>query len=143
MARNVYRETLTTIRNALLVNKRGVEIPITRKNYDLIRLFLSEGLIEKISESRYTPSTSTTPQRSNRTTHLFITLKYYGEHSTSVITNLKLISRSRVRYYVTCEDIPIVSNVLGMLFLSTSSGLMTGQRAVSRCQGGELICSIS
>jgi ribosomal protein S8 len=51
MVKDILRETLTSIRNAILIKKSRVEIPATRMTKALSRILYEEGLIEKILRS--------------------------------------------------------------------------------------------
>lgn len=56
-----------------------------------------------------------------------VTLKYING-KTPVIAGLKRISKPGLRVYARCEELPKVLGGLGIAIISTSKGLMTGQR---------------
>jgi small subunit ribosomal protein S8 len=132
MTKDTLREILTSIRNALLVKDFGVEIRKTRMTESLAKILLQEGIIEEISESSF----------SSKRPKLFIRLKYRGAYSTPVIKDLQLISRRSVRIYTNYKAIPRFFRGLGIVILSTSSGLLTDREAFRRKLGGEILCSI-
>ena len=136
MTKDLFRETLTSIRNALLVKRSGVEIKKTRRTEALSKILLEEGLINKIFESH--PS----PKKKRKNPQLFLSLKYQGSERTSVVTNLQIVSRSGLRFYTNYKEIPIIFGGLGLVILSTSQGLMTDRKARSQKLGGEVICFI-
>jgi small subunit ribosomal protein S8 len=91
-----------------------------------------EGIIDGISESSF----------SSKNQNLFIRLKYRGASNTSVIKGLQLISRRSVRIYTSHKTIPRFFGGLGLVILSTSSGLITDREAFRLNLGGEILCSI-
>ena len=133
MTKDTLRETLTSIRNAILIKKPRVEIPATRITKALSRILYEEGLIEKIL--RPYPSLKKKSQ-------LFLSLKYCGNKCRSVITDLQIVSRPGLRFYAKYEEIPRVFGGMGLVVLSTSQGLMTDREARLRKLGGEVLCSI-
>ena len=72
---------------------------------------------------------------------LTLTLKY-GEKKERVITGLKRISKSGLRVYASCDEIPHVLNGLGIAIISTSKGLMTDKEARKAKLGGEVLAYI-
>jgi len=71
---------------------------------------------------------------------LEVTLKYFD--GKPVIEKLKRISRPGLRRYASCNDIPVILGGLGIAIVSTSKGVMTGAKAKSLGQGGEILCSV-
>ena len=57
-------------------------------------------------------------------------------------TKLYEISTPGRRVYVGVGEIPRVQNGLGICVLSTSKGIMSGERAQTEKVGGELLCEI-
>nr|BBI28662.1 fusion protein of ribosomal protein L5 and ribosomal protein S8 [Dinophyceae sp. MRD-151] len=135
MTKDIFRETLTSIRNALLVKKSGVEVKKTQMTKALSKILCEEGLIDKISEVPYSKKTK-------KDSKLFLSIKYRGSERASVITNLQMASRSGLRFYTNYKEIPIVFGGLGLVILSTSQGLITDREARFRKLGGEVVCFI-
>jgi small subunit ribosomal protein S8 len=75
---------------------------------------------------------------------LRLRLKYVGERRERqpVITGLERISRPGRRVYSGKREIPWVLSGLGTAILSTSKGVMTGQRARQLGVGGEILCKV-
>jgi small subunit ribosomal protein S8 len=134
MIKDILRETLTSIRNAILIKKSRVEIPATRMTKALSRILYEEGLIEKILRSH--------PSQKKKKSQLFLSLKYWGNKRSSVITNLQVVSRPGLRFYTNYKEIPRVFGGMGLIILSTSQGLITDREARIRKLGGEVLCSI-
>ncbi len=66
----------------------------------------------------------------------------YDDKKTSVIKKIKRISKPGLRVYVNKNEIPRISGGLGTSIISTSKGVMTGNKARSIGVGGEILCSI-
>ncbi len=73
--------------------------------------------------------------------YLRLYLKYLKGNK-SAIKNLKRISKPGLRRYVDVEKIPRVLNGLGIVVMSTSKGLVTGENAKKENVGGEVICTV-
>ena len=69
---------------------------------------------------------------------LEVQLRYY-EDKTSVIQGLKRVSKPGLRVYVGKNEVPRYFGGIGVAFMSTSKGVMTGQQARRRGVGGELL----
>ena len=70
-----------------------------------------------------------------------IDLKYDSRKS-PVIKKIKRISKPGLRVYVNKNEIPRISGGLGTSIISTSRGVMTGNKAREIGVGGEILCSI-
>ena len=68
-------------------------------------------------------------------------LKYTKEKQ-CLINGLKRYSKPSVRKYVGYKDIPNVMEGLGLAVLSTSKGIMSGNKAKHEKVGGEVLCSV-
>ncbi|MCX6746360.1 MAG: 30S ribosomal protein S8 [Candidatus Parcubacteria bacterium] len=123
-------DMLTRIRNAQAVKKLEVLIPFSILKFEIAKILKHEDYIaefEKIEEDKF-------PQ-------LKIILKY-NENKASAISNIKRISKPGRRIYVSKNKIPRVLNNLGLVIISTSQGLMTGNEAKRKGVGGEVLCEI-
>jgi len=138
MTKNTVREILTSIRNAVLTKSVGVEIPKTRMTKALAKIILEHGLIERMSDFRYSHALGKKRQSSS----LFLHLKYSGPKRSPIFTNFQCVSRVSLRFYTKAGEIPQILSGSGLVILSTSQGLITGLDARSKKLGGEVICSI-
>src|SRR5262245_57519205 len=105
-------DMLTRIRNANRALLPAVEIPHSKLNESIARIFKSEGYISDFSVEGKLPKT------------MKLKLKYQGKKS--VIEGLRRISTPGLRRYVGSTVIPRVRGGLGVSVVSTSEGLMTG-----------------
>ena len=123
-------DMLTRIRNANQLKYDTVEVIGTKMTLGIAEILKKEGYI---SEYSY--------EKSPKGDKLTLTLKY-GEKKERVITGLKRISKSGLRVYASCDEIPRVLNGLGIAIISTSKGLMTDKEARSQKLGGEVLAYI-
>ena len=71
---------------------------------------------------------------------LHITINLDGENAK--ITEIKRLSKPGRRAYTNAREVPQVKRGRGVLIISTSKGLMTGEEAKAQGVGGELICQV-
>lgn len=122
-------DMLMRIRNAQMVEKKEVNVPVSNLKSAIASVMQQEGYIESFSVDGIA---------ANKT--LSIKLKYYD--SKPVIEKLKRISKPSLRVYVGSSQIPSVMNGLGIVIVSTPKGVMTGQAAHVQNIGGEVLCSV-
>jgi small subunit ribosomal protein S8 len=121
---------LTCIRNAIGAKHRKVDVPSSRMKTELAKVLLRERFINNFKTIEDTKQGV-----------LRIYLKYTNDE-TSVITDLKRVSKPGRRIYVGKERIPRVMGGLGVSVVSTSRGLMTDREARDAGLGGELVCQV-
>ncbi len=128
MFNDTISDVLTRIRNANWIKSEKVSIPFTRISHQICQILEKEGFIEsfQISSSE----------------QVSLHLKYKGRDKKPCITNLLRISKPGLRIYSNHKEIPKVLGGVGVIIISTSQGIMTGQEAQFRHIGGELLCSI-
>ena len=119
---------LTRIRNAVQVRHESLELPTSRMKASLLKLMVEEGFI-----SSFTASEEDAVEKK-----LDVQLRYY-EDKTPVIQGLKRVSKPGLRVYVGKNEVPRYFGGLGVAFMSTSKGVMTGQQARRQGVGGELL----
>ena len=124
-------DMLTRIRNALTANHKTVDIPSSKFKLEIARILVEEGFIVSFDKTT-----------KNKFKYIKIRLKYSADNRTSVIKELKRISRPGLRVYVNKSEIPRVLGGLGMSIISTSKGIMTGSKAREVGVGVEILCSI-
>jgi small subunit ribosomal protein S8 len=119
---------LTRIRNAVQVRHESLELPSSRMKSSLLKLIAEEGFISSFAAS----DDESTEKKTE------IQLRYY-EDKTPVIQGLKRVSKPGLRVYVGKNEVPRYFGGLGVAFMSTSKGVMTGQQARRQGVGGELL----
>ena len=123
-------DMLTRIRNANQMKYETVEVLGSKMTLQIAEILKREGFI---SDYVY--------EKDVKGDKLIITLKY-GEKKERIITGLKRISKSGLRVYAKCDEIPRVLNGLGIAIISTSKGLMTDKEAREQGLGGEVLAYI-
>lgn len=121
-------DMLTRIRNAALVRKGEVIIPFSGIKFEIAKILEAErfiGSIEVLEKER----------------QIKVVLMY-GADGSSVIRNLKRISKPGKRVYSSKAELPKVLGGMGIAIVSTSAGLMTAKEAKKRGLGGEVLCEI-
>ncbi len=119
---------LTRIRNAVQVRHDAVEVPASRMKQSLLKLLSDEGFI-----TSFKPVDDDSIDKK-----LEVQLRYY-EDKTPVIQGLKRVSKPGLRIYVGKNEVPRYFGGIGVAFMSTSKGVMTGQQARRQGVGGELL----
>lgn len=123
-------DMLSRIRNAIIADHKELIVPYSKIKTEIARVLREEGYVQdyEITEE-------------NKRKGIRIKLKYL-KNGTSVITDIKRVSKPSRRTYVDKENIPRVVAGMGISILSTSHGVMTGAAARQKGVGGELLCTI-
>lgn len=122
-------DMLTRIRNAILVRKAEVTLPHSNIKESVARLLQQSNFIDGVTVGD-APVGKT------------LTVKIHDASSNARITEIVRLSKPGRRYYVNAQEIPVVKRGRGVVIVSTSKGLMTGQQAMAEHIGGELICKV-
>jgi small subunit ribosomal protein S8 len=122
-------DMLTRIRNAIAVSKPEVSMPHSKVKESVAHLLKANNFIDNVAVDGEGISKS-----------LIITIN--NENSNARITEIERISRPGRRSYASADQIPTVKRGRGIVILSTSKGLMTGDEAKKTRIGGELICKV-
>ena len=123
-------DMLTRIRNAVRVERRNVEMPISKVKRGVAQVLKQEGYIWDWSEVENEP-----------VAQLRIELKY-GPSGEKVIRHLKRVSKPGCRVYSRSKDLRPILNGLGISILSTSQGVMSDRQARQKKVGGEVLCEV-
>ena len=118
---------LTRIRNAVQVRHDSITVPASRTKSQLLKLLKDEGFISDFE-----------PVEEKKVASLKVKLRYY-ENREPVIQGLRRVSKPGLRVYVGKNEVPRYYGGLGVAFLSTSKGIMTGRQARRESTGGELL----
>jgi small subunit ribosomal protein S8 len=123
-------DMLTRIRNASRARHTEVLVPASRTKREIARILVDEGFIAGVSE-----------EKDGTVQMLRLTLKYV-DGKAPVVSGLKRISKPGLRVYAGKTEIPRVLGGLGIVIVSTSKGIMTGQQARSAQLGGEILAYV-
>lgn len=119
-------DMFSRIRNASAVNKAQISLPHSKLKESVAKILAQNGFIKRIE---------VVDGKLSKTMEVVIT----DENSPSVITEISRLSKPGRRVYVKSSEIPTVKRGRGIVIVSTSQGVMTGQEAKDKHLGGELI----
>ena len=122
-------DLLTRIRNAAMVGKTEVRVPISK---------LKKVVAEQLKKNGYLADVKVEDGKPRGT--LVITINEAGQNAT--FTELTRMSKPGRRMYVGAKDMPRVKSGRGLVLVSTSKGVMTGYEAVKQKLGGEVLLKV-
>jgi small subunit ribosomal protein S8 len=121
-------DMLTRIRNGQQARLPRIKSPASRLRMNVLEVLRREGYIRGYS------------REDEGHQELAIELKYHNGEP--VIRQLKRVSKPGRRVYSGVEDLPRVSNGLGIAILSTPRGVMSDAEAREAHVGGEILCTV-
>jgi small subunit ribosomal protein S8 len=121
-------DLLTRIRNAKTAKHRYVEVPKSNKLLSVLNILVEKGFVEKLLV--------------NEEKKVVRAYLRYSQGRQSVISTLSRVSTPGRRVYVSYQDIPTVLSGLGVAIVSTSKGVVDGEKAKAMKVGGELLCVV-
>ena len=122
-------DLLTRIRNAMLAGKNEVRLPASKIKITIAEELQKSGYLAAVKVEKGTPRDT-----------IVITIAEAGKNPT--ITEIARVSKPGRRVYKGASEIPKVKSGRGIVLVSTSKGIMTGQEAVKNRLGGELLCEV-
>lgn len=122
-------DMFTRIRNAIAVRKNVVSLPHSKIKESVARLLQESNFVDRVEVSDAAIGKT-------------LTVKINDESSNARISEIVRLSKPGRRFYVNAKEIPVVKRGRGLVIVSTSKGLMTGDRAKAEKVGGELICKV-
>jgi small subunit ribosomal protein S8 len=133
MTNDPIADMLTRVRNALMAGHATVAMPSSKIKVAVAEILQEEGYITGIEVLPEKPQAILT-----------LKLKYIGRRRERrpVIQGLERISKPGRRIYIGTAEIPWVLSGMGIAILSTSEGVMTGQKARRLGVGGEILCHV-
>ena len=132
-------DMLTRIRNASLVKKSEILLPMSKVKFNVAKILEKEGFVTSVSIVEADKSLQ--KNKTAKFDQIKIVLKYEKDGQPR-ISSLKRISKPGRRVYIGKDEIQKVLNGFGVSVISTSSGMMTGKEARKKNIGGEFICEI-
>lgn len=122
-------DMLTRIRNAILVRQSEITLPHSK---------IKESVAKLLKESNFIDDVKVQDGAIGK----ILSIKINDKESNARITEIVRLSKPGRRYYVNSKEIPTVKRGRGVVIVSTSKGLMTGDQAKQAHVGGELICKV-
>jgi small subunit ribosomal protein S8 len=123
-------DMLARIRNAMMVNKHEVSLPHSNVKETVAKILVKNGFLS---------GANVTKDKDGRKE---LTIAISPEGASATITEISRLSSPGRRLYVKSKEIPSVKRGRGIVVVSTSKGMMTGDEAKSKHLGGELICKV-
>lgn len=121
---------LVSISNANHKFKETVDVPVSKMKTEIARVLKEEGYISNYRVAQ-----------DKRQGAIRMTLKYTAQKE-RIIQGVRRVSKPGLRVYRKWDEIPSVQNGLGTAIVSTSKGVITGQKAKEKKLGGEVLCYI-
>ncbi len=122
-------DMLSRIRNAIAVRKNEIVLPHSNVKESVARL---------LKNSRFITDIKVTDATVGKSLHIVIN----KDDENARITEIVRMSTPGRRMYTRSDKIPAVKRGRGLVIVSTSKGLMTGDEAKKQGIGGELICKV-
>lgn len=121
---------LARLRNAQVARFDQLELPSTKVLESIAQILKEEGFIKNFRVAS-----------DGKQPVLRIFLKTVPDNGYA-IKGIKRVSKLSRRVYVGKDDIPTVKSGFGIAIVSTSRGVMTGDKARKLAIGGELLCEV-
>ncbi len=122
-------DMLSRIRNAIAVNQSEVSMPHSNLKEAVAKILADNGFLNSVNSS-------------DEDGRKFLTITITDEQRPALISEINRISKPGRRQYVKAKEIPKVKNGRGLVVVSTSQGVMSGENARQKGLGGELICEV-
>lgn len=119
---------LTRIRNASIAGHATAVVPYSK---------IKEGISKVLADRKFLSGYKV--QNSGKFKEILVTLKDLSGNQTPYF---RRVSKPGQRIYIKGKDIKRVRSGLGMIVVSTSKGIMSGEEAYKQKLGGEVICEI-
>jgi small subunit ribosomal protein S8 len=122
-------DMLSRIRNAIAVRKSEITLPHSK---------VKESVAKLLKENNFVEDVHIMDAEIGKQLKVVIN----GSGNNANITEIVRLSTPGRRHYARVTDIPVVKRGRGIIILSTSKGMMTGDQAKKLGVGGELICKV-
>lgn len=123
-------DLLNRLRNGMRAGHERVDVPASRLKEDVLKVLAEEGYVGSYRrvEEKGRPV-------------LRVGLKY-GPDGEPVVNGLERVSKPGRRVYAPAAGMPEVLGGLGVAIVSTSKGIVTGQKARAARVGGEILAHV-
>jgi small subunit ribosomal protein S8 len=121
-------DLLTRIRNAKQARHRFVDFPVSKMTVSIANVLCERGFLDKVLVD---------DERKLGRVYL-----RYSQDGECLITQLIRESSPGRRIHIGYSEIPYVLKGLGVAVLSTSKGVMDGEKARKEKVGGEYVCRV-
>lgn len=125
-----------SIKNAYLAKKDRAVIPFSKMKYEMAKIIERKGFVSAVRKKRKKGKDLESVE------FLYLELKLKYEDGIPALNGVKLVSKPGRRIYLKKDQIRPVRSGYGVLIISTSKGIMTGEEAKSISLGGQAIAEI-
>lgn len=122
-------DMLTRIRNAIAANKHEVFVPHSNVKESVAKILMKYNFIDAVDVEKLPVGK-------------LMKITIHGERQNARITEISRMSTSGRRYYVGADKIPTIKRGRGIVIVSTSKGMISGDEAKKLGVGGEVICKV-
>lgn len=122
-------DMLTRIRNAAAVNKYEVSMPHSNIKQKIAEVLVANNFVDKTEVKDVDGFKS-------------LKIVINQQFTNARITEITRLSKPGRRSYTSATEMPHVMRGRGIVIVSTSKGIMTGDEAKKQGLGGELICKV-
>jgi small subunit ribosomal protein S8 len=122
-------DMLSRIRNAIAVRKEEISLPHSK---------VKESVAKILKDNKFVVAVKVEEAKVGK----YLKIKLSNEMANSNITEIERMSTPGRRMYSGVDKIPTIKRGRGIVIVSTSKGMMTGQEAKKSGLGGELICKV-
>lgn len=122
-------DLITRIRNAILVGKTEIRVPTSKLKVAVAEGLKNGGYIESVEVEEAKPRGI-----------LHIVINKAGE--IAKINEIAKVSKPGRRVYAAADEIPKVKSGRGIVLVSTSKGIMSGEEARKNRLGGEILVKV-
>ena len=122
-------DMLTQIKNGYRARKSSVIFPYSKLKSEIVEVLASRGYIAGL-------------EKKGRKVRKFLEVKLRYDGTTPALEGARRISKPSRRLYVPARDIRPVRQGFGLVILSTSKGIMSGEDARKARVGGEIIAEV-
>ena len=121
---------LTRVRNAGMAKHEKVDVPCSN---------MRVGIAKVLQEAGYIRSYKTAKDGKQGLMRVYLRYDKKGHHA---ITKVNRVSHPGKRIYVGAAEVPKVRSGYGLAILSTNEGVVSGEQAVEKNVGGEVLCQV-
>ena len=122
-------DLITRIRNAILVGKTEIRVPTSKLKLAVAEGLLKANFVEDVKVEKSTPRDI-----------LYVLINKPGQNAR--INEISKVSKPGRRVYSGADDLPKVKSGRGIILVSTSKGVMTGEEARKERLGGEILVKV-
>ncbi len=123
-------DMLSRIRNGVAVGKSEINLPYSNVKEKIAKILARSGFVSEVKETK------------DALGRKQLTIVINNEDSQSPLSEIARVSKPGRRLYVKTGEIPVIKRGRGIVVISTSQGMMTGDEAKAKRLGGELICKV-